>query len=542
MKLDRSAIIAIIFCFSSYVAYEFYLNKKYPDRFKPTVAQNTQPATPTHTHTETDSVGKVTTTSISTTTPAPIYNELSANELRIENDTSIYAFDQKKGGLQSITLKAYENDDRTGPINLLQFPLEIFPTSMSHPEAPNGFEATRSGNSITFKRQERSWLLTHTFKVDESGYGVSVDFSWKNIGTQAEELKSVVLMHHTMGPGKKAGHSFLPGMPTNHPFLVLAHSGDVERFDALALCKERDHQVVHTGNNFNVGALAFDAHYFVSALLPQNQRTSYRIMKDLGGENQPCSFSFFTDTDQGLIKPSEEIQLSYKAWFGPKSTQAFGSYDANLEKTIDLGFFAKITHPLLSALQFLYTIFKNWGLAIIALTVLLKLLFYPLTRQAAVSMHKMKKLQPEMNRIREKYKDEPQKMQQEIMRFMSLHKVNPMKGCLPILPQIPVFFAFYRVLSTAIELRLAPFFGWIHDLSSADPYYITPLILGLAMFAQQKLTPTTGLDKTQEKIMLLLPVFFTVMMLTLPAGMVLYMLTNTLISITQQQWLNRRLQ
>jgi YidC/Oxa1 family membrane protein insertase len=213
-----------------------------------------------------------------------------------------------------------------------------------------------------------------------------------------------------------------------------------------------------------------------------------------------------------------------------------------LEKTLDLGFFAKITHPLLSGLHFLNNLVRNWGLAIIILTLLLKLLFYPLTRQAAISMNKMKKLQPEMNKIREKYKDEPQKMQQEIMRFMSVHKVNPMKGCLPILPQIPVFFAFYRVLSTSIELRHAPFFGWIHDLSSADPFYITPLLLGVAMFLQQKLTPTAGLDKAQERIMMLLPIFFTVMMLTLPAGMVIYMLTNTIVSVAQQQWLNRRLQ
>jgi len=124
---------------------------------------------------------------------------------------------------------------------------------------------------------------------------------------------------------------------------------------------------------------------------------------------------------------------------------------------------------------------------------------------------------------------------------MSVNKVNPMKGCLPILPQIPVFFAFYRVLSTSIDLRHASFFGWIQDLSASDPYYITPIILGVAMILQQKLTPTTGMDKAQEKMMMIMPIVFSVMMLTLPAGMVLYMLTNTIVSISQQQWLNRKL-
>ena len=537
MKLDRSSIAAVVFCFLAYVGYEFYLNKKYPERFKSSTVPPTQSQVP-----PTPTVKTAALASTLSAAPTPVYKQLSASELRIENDTNIYTFDQKKGALAAISLKDFENDERSGPINLLQFPLEIFPTSVINPQSPEGFEATRDGNSLTFIRQESPWLLSHTFKIDEKGYGATLSFHWKNIGRQAENLKSIILMHHTMAPGKKAGHSFLPGMPTNHPFLILAHSGDVERFDALSLCKDNEHKVVHSGTNFNVGVLGFDAHYFVSALLPQEQRMSYRILKDLGGENQPCSFRFFTENEQGLVQPSEDISISYKAWFGPKSTYTFGTYDTNLEKTLDLGFFAKITHPLLWALHFLNDLVKNWGLAVIVLTIFLKLLFYPLTRQAAVSMNKMKKLQPEMNKIREKFKDEPQKMQQEIMRFMGLHKVNPMKGCLPILPQIPVFFAFYRVLSTSIELRQAPFFGWIQDLSSADPYYITPLILGVAMFAQQRLTPTTGLDKTQERIMMLLPLFFTVMMLTLPAGMVLYMLTNTLISIAQQQWLNRRLQ
>jgi YidC/Oxa1 family membrane protein insertase len=125
---------------------------------------------------------------------------------------------------------------------------------------------------------------------------------------------------------------------------------------------------------------------------------------------------------------------------------------------------------------------------------------------------------------------------------MAQHKINPIKGCLPILPQIPVFFAFYTVLSTAIELRQAPFLGWIKDLTLHDPYYIYPILWGISMVIQQKLTPTTGLDKTQARIMMIMPVMFTAMMLTLPAGMLIYMLTNTVVSIAQQMYLNRRLE
>lgn len=537
VNFDKSTILAVVFCFLAYVGYETYLNNKYPDRFKVAVQNIENPS-------EADPK-KVEKSSSHAPIPAvetPIYASLPIEDLRIENDTSIYTFDQKKGAIASIKLKDFQNSEHDAPIDLLNYPLEIYPTDRIAPIVSEGFAANRVGNSLAFSRQIGSWLLKHSYAIDEKGYGVTLNFHWKNNGSQTEDLKSVILMHYTMAPLKKEGFSLLPGMPTGHPFLVVAHTGDLERFDALKICQDAERKTIHSAENFNLSVLAFDMHYFIGSLLPQDQRTSYRILKTQGGENQDCSFTFFTENKQGLVKPGDEITITYKAWFGPKSTYNFGNYDPNLEKTLDLGFFARITHPLLAALHFLNKLVHNWGLAIIILTIFLKLAFYPLTRQAAISMNKMKKLQPEMNKIREKFKDDPQRMQQEIMRFMSVHKVNPMKGCLPILPQIPVFFAFYRVLSTSIELRHAPFFAWIQDLSSADPYFITPLLLGVAMFLQQKLTPTSGLDKAQERIMMMLPIFFTVMMLTLPAGMVLYMLTNTIISIAQQQWLNRRLQ
>lgn len=199
-----------------------------------------------------------------------------------------------------------------------------------------------------------------------------------------------------------------------------------------------------------------------------------------------------------------------------------------------------IAHPLLLAIKGLHKFTGNYGIAIILLTFLLKILFFPLTKQAAHSAAKMKKLNPEMAKIREKYKSDQQKMQMELMKFMGAHKINPMKGCLPILPTIPVFFALFRVLSASIDLRHAPFYGWITDLSAKDPYFVTPVILTGFMFIQQKMTPMTGMDKSQERIMTFMPVIFGVMMITLPSGLVLYMLTNTVVSIAQQQYLNRK--
>ena len=154
-----------------------------------------------------------------------------------------------------------------------------------------------------------------------------------------------------------------------------------------------------------------------------------------------------------------------------------------------MDWFAKL---LLKNLNWWHSFIPNYGVAIILLTLCLKLLFFPLVRASSISMHKMKKLNPQMNALREKWKDDKQRQQQELMKFMVANKINPMKGCLPILPQIPVFFAFYQVLQTSIELRHAPFYGWIQDLSAMDPFFVTPLLMGVAMFVQQKLTPTTG--------------------------------------------------
>ena len=208
-----------------------------------------------------------------------------------------------------------------------------------------------------------------------------------------------------------------------------------------------------------------------------------------------------------------------------------------LKQTIKFGWFALIAEPHWG-LKGLYNYVNNYGIAIIIITLLLKLLLFPLTKSSVLSMKKMQKLNPQMNKIREKYKNDPQRQQKEIMAFMAKHKINPMKGCVPVLAQTPVFIAFYNVLSQAIELRHAPFFFWIQDLSVADPYYVTPILMGAGMFFQQKLTPNASMDPSQEKVMMMMPVIFSVMMIS-PAGMVLYMLTNTMVSIIQQQILNK---
>ena len=219
----------------------------------------------------------------------------------------------------------------------------------------------------------------------------------------------------------------------------------------------------------------------------------------------------------------------------------------DLQSTVDMGMFSFIAKPLLAVLEFFHSYVGNWGIAILLLTLCIRLLFWPLAQKSYKSMEQMKLVQPMMQRIKEKYKDDKEAMNRELMQLYRTYKINPASGCLPLLVQIPVFIGLYQALLNAIQLRHASFITylpftdkfWLADLSSKDPYYITPLLMGLTMFIQQKMSPSTG-DPTQQKVMMLLPAIFTIMFLSFPAGLVVYWLANNILSIVQQWWMLRK--
>lgn len=233
-----------------------------------------------------------------------------------------------------------------------------------------------------------------------------------------------------------------------------------------------------------------------------------------------------------LKEGQTEITIPLRYYLGAKDYSELES--ARMLGLIDYGTFAKLAYPLLWLLRTFNSVVHNFGVAIILLTLLVRLLFYPLTVKSQKSMKAMQRLQPQINALKEKYKDNPQKMQQEQMALFKTHKVNPMGGCLPMVVQLPVFIALYAVLGNSIELFQAPFFGWIQDLSSKDPFYIYPVLMGVSMFAQQKLTPAVGMDPTQQKVMMFMPVVFSFMMVNLPSGLTLYIFVSTLLGIFQQ--------
>ena len=284
--------------------------------------------------------------------------------------------------------------------------------------------------------------------------------------------------------------------------------------------------------------------YFMSSIAPAN--TSDLTLK---GRLQNDVYRVALEQGEMTAQPGVETQMDVSYWVGPKVRTLLAKAPNDLVSSIDLGMFSLIAKGLLWLLQFFHNYVHNWGLAIILLTVVIKAVFWPLTAKSYSSMEKMKKLQPMMTALREKYADDKETMNKELMGLYKTYGVNPASGCIPILVQLPVFFGLYQALLTSIELRHASFVEylpgtdmlWLADLSSKDPFYITPVIMGLTMFLQQKMSPPAG-DPMQQKIMLFLPLIFTVMFLGFPSGLVLYWLVNNILSIVQQWMMIRKTQ
>ena len=274
----------------------------------------------------------------------------------------------------------------------------------------------------------------------------------------------------------------------------------------------------------------FQNKYFAAALVPEKGVKSGVVKKH--GDY------VFVGLELESVQSSAIV--SHRVYAGTKELRMLEGAGHKLVRLIDYGWlgnkFAFLVKPLLKSLQYFYNKVHNYGWSIIIITVLIKLVFFPLTHKSFKSMKGMQKVQPYVKLIQERHKDDRQKMNEEMMELYKKHKVNPLGGCLPMLLQIPVFIALYHALFFSIELRGAPFIGWIHDLSVADPYYVTPILMGVTMFLQQKLSPSIG-DPMQQKIMMLLPIFFTFLFMSFPAGLVIYWTVNNVLTISQQYYI-----
>jgi YidC/Oxa1 family membrane protein insertase len=371
---------------------------------------------------------------------------------------------------------------------------------------------------------EQGLTVTKTFIFKRGQYAIALDYEVKNQGPGPRKLASYAqILRHW----EHASRSYF----------------DVETYSFKGPAvydgsKSKDLNVESdTDSKFSAtitgGWLASLQHQFVTAIVPPaGQAFDYRLQ--VRGKEYLLSATGPTT----LVPVGGQASFHEELFVGPKLQSQLAAVGTSLERTVDFGILTVLAQPLFAGLNFVHKLVGNWGWSIIIVTALIKLIFYPLSQASGRSMAKMRAVGPRMKQIQESFKDDREKLGRAMMELYKKEKINPLAGCLPMLVQVPVFISFYRVLLESVEMRQAPFLLWINDLSSRDPYFVLPLLMGGAMFAQFKLNPAPP-DPMQAKVMQFMPLIMTGMMAWFPSGLVLYWLTNTVLSIAQQWRVNQ---
>jgi YidC/Oxa1 family membrane protein insertase len=488
-----------------------------------------------------------------TTTPLPatVVGDTSARDIVVETDAVRAVFTTEGATLKSWRLKKYY-DARGEPLELVPegmpekqprpFTLAtdqdavsaVLLTAKFRPSAEGPLSLGSAPGTLGFEYQDASGLAARKsfhFQPENNPYVVSVDAS---VDVKGMARPVTIKMGPALGLGYSTGGMMIATYP---PGAIYHKDGDVERPSSSTLLE----QAVYDGNLRFAGV---GDHYFLSAAVPGTR--SVRV------EFQPLVLSTL-EADAKATGVAQRTFVSYSVttagamnmpfFLGPKDFDILKSVDSQLVRAIDFGIFAWLVVPLLQTLKWINGFVGNFGWSIIILTILLNAVMFPLRHRSMVSMRKMQEIQPEVKAIQKRYEKykltdpERQKMNTETMALYKQKGVNPASGCVPMLLTMPVLFGFYAMLSVAIELRGAPFVGWIKDLAQMDPLFITPVLMGASMFVQQKMTPTTA-DPAQQKIFMFMPIIFTVMFLWAPAGLVIYWLMSNIMTIGQQYLTN----
>lgn len=452
----------------------------------------------------------------------------------VETSLAKYKISTRDAFIKEIELKNYK-DDTGAPIRLVEPEGRYYPLEMifDAQERRRGFtpsekdmrlsESRESGTLELLYRSPTGAAIKKSLTFKRSSYEIKIQ-----IHQDIQESYHLVVGSHFQRSGEKEKSQY-----RSHSGPVLNLDGKIERIK---------HKDIEETKSFSgaIPWIAYERKYFMMALAPETPEgpQAEAVLHRVGGNDG--SQEVF-----GLrVEGKDGSSLFYA---GPKDYELLKSQGIGLEEVINFGFFSVLAKPIFYILKLTYKFFGSYGVAIIFLTSLIKLLFWPLTHKQQNSMKGMQKIQPEMNAIREKFKNDPQRMNREVMTLYKKHKVNPAAGCLPLVIQIPVFFALYNVLLNAIELRGAPFL-YIPDLSAADSLFghvagfavgPLPLLMGVSMYYQQKLMPS-GMDPKQAKLFQLMPVVFTFMFLNFPSGLVLYWLVNNVLTIVQQYFINKK--
>jgi YidC/Oxa1 family membrane protein insertase len=394
---------------------------------------------------------------------------------------------------------------------------------------------------ITFSRSlENGLKIVKRFKFSSDGYTINLEVEAQNSSSKEitnqlglEWIGEIELARLAKEENKDFGlkYSFLRNQKVEKK-----EFGGARTSGCVPSCGTRKTTVepFETVERGDIKWFSFGGEYFTALLIPPPSKEISLSVK--GSEKELLRADFMTPSIS--VPPQGKVNATYRIYLGPKDEDRLKSLGVGAEKLTDFGFFTIVAKPLLWFIRVTHKVTGNYGIDIIIISILIKIIFLPLTQISMKSMKEMQKVQPEMSRLKEQYKNDKARLQQEIMLLYKRRKINPMSGCLPMLIQIPVFIALYNALQNGIEMRHAPFFLWIVDLSAKDPIYITPIIMGATMFIQQKMTPSAA-DPAQAKMFLLMPVMFTFLFLNFPSGLVLYWLVNNVLSIAHQYYLNK---
>lgn len=403
----------------------------------------------------------------------------------------------------------------------LPFHKTVFTAAQTHYQMDEGTDCLDV--KLSWQNNGVSVDKIYTFYRDK--YEVEVTYHINN--TSGSEITPSVYYQITHDNESNQGSTFMPTF-TGGAYFTKENNFNKVSFDDMA---DKDFKL-KTKDGW-VGLLQ---HYFVSAWIPKEGVPSEFYSKQLSDN----IFAIGAVNPVGKIASGDAVDVKARLFAGPQKAEYLEAAAPGLENSVDYGWLAVIAKPLFWLLSKIHGFVGNWGIAIIIVTLIIKAAFFKLSDTSYRSMAQMREIAPRMQSMKEKYGDDKQKMQQAMMELYKNEKINPLSGCLPILVQIPVFIAFYWMLLGSVELRHAPFFGWIQDLSAKDPYYILPILMGATMIFQTFLNPPPA-DPMQAKIMKIMPVVFSIFFFFFPAGLVLYWLVNNVLSIAQQWYINKKI-
>lgn len=470
-------------------------------------------------------------------TGQPLPTTVPQNDISVETDLYTAVFSPRGASLKSLTLKKYR-EENTPTAEYVTLGSDADPNIMSFSTRATGLnlpDGTLFAADSTAVKVENDGSSQLTFNyISGQGYTVRKIYTFSS-GQYAIKLETQIF-NNSAAPlvGTIQQVMTYPAAPKVKNNRFDTAGSYVFSDDSLQSNKIKDVSSASKRYDKTIQWSGFADKYFLNAILAENSSIASVELK----KNSAGFFESTVSSPQFTVNPGQSVSVANRLFVGPKDIDLLKEQGNSLVQSLDLGWFTVIAKPLLYSLKFFYGYVGNYGIAIIIITVILKAFFFPLTHKSYKSMKGMQKIQPEMTKLREKFKDDKDSMNKAVMELYREHKVNPMGGCLPMVVQIPVFFALYKSLMFSIELRHAPFFLWVTDLADKDPYYVTPVIMGVTMFVQQKMTPS-NMEPMQQKMMLALPVVFTFMFLSFPSGLVLYWLVNNVLTICQQMYINK---